>query len=441
MSNPRCPGPTPTAAPGFLRLLDVDAMARLVQQHLTREATLLELVPDCVRWKDQDGLLVGYRAKVRHAGDETATYVTARTAQPHRLAHEAERLTHRAEQELAGLRAFALVPGADLLLLGFPLDRAMHDLRRVVRPSKVRTLVASTCPSIVPEDMRFSKRRSAFRLVRYKPERRAVLHWQVGLVEREGRSTSTTSIWIRCHAENQAQRTAVATAAAAAGGVRCPRTLGIVHDRLTIESHVDGRTWDPFAGNDAALAKAAAVVTRLHGTTPPSLLPHHGALDELDLALRAVEDLGRLDARLGSLAHELADRLSELVPASSPPVFAHGDLHPGQVLLTDDAASLCDFDRACLAPAAYDLATMRAHCVVADPVHGELLAQQFLDVYGKHRELPHRDELAWWSACALLRCATTPFRSLRHDWPAATAALLDHAGRALRTPAQKGAQS
>lgn len=437
-----CPPPSEAVDPGFLQAMRTDEVASLVQAHLTHDATLLELVPDYVRWKDRDGSLVGHRATVQFGSEVVQTYVTARTAAPMRLASEAERLRHREEEDHGGLRAFAFLPERDLLLLAFPLDRAMHDLRRLCRASKLRSLVAAVCPTIVPDGLRFSKSRSQFTLVRYKPERRAVLHWQVGIVDSGKVTTSRPSIWIRCHAEAQAARTQAATEAAAAAGIRCPRTIGIAHERLAIESHVDGRTWSPLqASNGDDFAAAARVVARLHATPPPSTLPQHHALAELDLVLIAAEDLGRLDPRLGGLARSLADRLSHDVPKATPLVFAHGDLHPGQVLLDADSAALVDFDRACAAPVAHDLATLVAQCASLDPQRGARIGRDFVAAYAAHGELPSRPDLAWWTGCAMVRNATTPFRRLQPDWRARSAALLGLAERVLERATMEGAWS
>ena len=71
----------------------------------------------------------------------------------HRLAAEAERLQHRTDDEAQGLEGIALVPGANLLLVGFPLDRAMHDLR-----ISVMDRCNFRCPYCMPEDQHFLKR-------------------------------------------------------------------------------------------------------------------------------------------------------------------------------------------------------------------------------------------------------------------------------------------
>ncbi len=432
MIPPRaCPPPSSATDAAFLRAIHADRMGPLVQRHLATTGTVRELVADYVRWKDQDGSLVGYRADVEQAGSVVSTYVTVRTAPVPRLADEAERLRHRAEEDHAGLRAFAFVPEESVLLLAFPIDRAMHDLRRLVRPSKVRTLVAQCCPSLVPADHRFSKSRSSVQLASYRPERRAVLHWRIGVVGPDGRAGAQPSLWIRCHAESQTQRTRSATDAALAAGLRVPPTLGVAHDRLMFEGHVDGRPWSPAPDAPHDIEAAAHVVARLHAVPPPRTLPTHHALAELDLVLAAVDDLVRLDPRLGAVGRQLADRLAHDVPPAAPAVLAHGDLHPGQVLLAEQGAGLVDFDRACRAPAAHDLATLIAQCADRDRVFGMASGRAFVSAYGRRAPLPAPTTLAWWTACALVRNATRPFRRLHPEWRTLAASLLQLAERTV----------
>ena len=435
-----CPAPDSARDPGFLRALEMATVAELVQGALGAGAQLRELRPDYVRWKDHDGSLVGYRAIVEGPFGPSSTYVTARTAPAHRLHEEAERLHHRASEDYLGLHAFALLPGAEMLLLAFPIDRALNDLRRLVRASKLRNLVQAHCPALVPAGLRISKSRSSCDIVRYKPERRAVLHWNLGLVGPEETGEQRSSLWLRCYAEPTARRTQAATQAAADAGVVCPKTLAVVHDRLLMESHLAGELWRPFApdASPTAIRGAAATLAKLHTAAQPASLPHHGPLAELDLVLRAAEDLERLGANLGQIAHQLADRLAHTVPLASEPVLAHGDLHSAQFLITAGGASLCDFDRACLAPSALDLANFRAHCIAADPEGGPAIAARFLSDYARHAALPGSRELSWWTACALVRSATTPFRNLRPEWPAEAAFLLRQAQLAMEPRGEQG---
>lgn len=421
------PLPPQAASPGFRLAVDADAVGALLTRHLLVDAELLELCGDYVRWKDQDGSLVGYRAVVRTGTQTTATYFTVRSAAPHRLADEAERLAHHDDETFAGARALVLVPEANVLLLGFPLDRTMPDLRRLVRGSKLRNLVASACPEFVPAGLRLSKRRSTFTLARYKPERRAVLHWQVGCVDAAGDRHEQRSLWLRCHAEPTARHGAAACRAAAAAGIATPTPLAVVHDRLALESHLAGSGWPVHEVERQTMAAAAAVTARLHGARVPAALPLHGPVQELDRALRAAADLGRLCPELHDRALRLTDHLAASVPASGGLHFAHGDLHQGQFLFAGSEAALCDFDRAVTAPVAFDLASFHAHCVLATPGSGHLQSSAFAAAYGRAAPLPPHEEQRWWNCAALLRSATTPFRRLQRDWPRAIAALLTRA--------------
>lgn len=434
-----CPPPDGADDPAFLRALELDAVAALVGERLLVDGELRGLRPDYVRWKDRDGSLLGYRTTVRTADGDRETYVTARTAAPHRLADEAARLQHRTDEQHSGLRAFAFLPEADLLLLSFPIDRALGDLRRFVRASKVKALIAAACPELVPAGRRILKKRSRCHIVRYKPERRAVLHWDLALVADDGAPPARRSLWLRCYSAPQAARTGTATAAAAAAGVRCPRPLAVPHDRLLLESHLDGTTWQPGTTGDAGGRAAAQALGRLHGAALAPALPHHGPLDELDLVLRAAEDLARLRPGLGRLAAAVTDQLAHRVPIGRAMVLSHGDMHPGQVLLATDGgdAGLCDFDRARIAPAALDLASMFAHGIANGGERGEAAARRFWSDYAFCRPLPAAAELHWWCACALVRAATTPFRALRPDWPAAAESLLHRAAALLAGTGQE----
>jgi aminoglycoside phosphotransferase len=427
-----CPPPAAARDPAFLRALDPAFVAGQVQRRLVTDGELVTVRPDYVRWKDHDGSLLGYRAVVVSAGRRTDTYVSVRTAAPDRLADEAARLGHRRDEQHAGLRSFALVADAGMLLLALPIDRAIGDLRRFVQPGKVKTLVANACPELVPSGLRLSKSRSRSELVRYKPERRAVLRWDLALVDGRGHGATTPAVWLRCLAAPQGARSALATRAAAAAGVRCPVALAVPHERLVVESHVVGRRWSPDDACTAANAAAASALATLHAQADPAGMPSHGPLEQLDLALRAVEDLARLSPELGRQGAALADLLARRVPPLCRLGFAHGDMHRGQVLLGDDGrAGLVDFDRACAAPAALDLASAFAHDVVADPQHGGVAAQRFQAAYARCRPLPAAAELAWWQAAALLRAATAPFRALRPDWRSAAATLLEQAAQAV----------
>lgn len=425
--NPVCPIPATASTPAFQRALDRAFLQDLVRQQLGDGTTAVRLEPDYVRWKDVHGSIVGWHAEVGVGDQATRSYITVRTAPADRLADEAKKLAHRADEETdVWQRSLALVPAEELLLVAFPLDRQMPDLRRLVRASKVRSVVLGYRPDLVPESLRISKSRSHRHIVRYKPERRAVLRWDLGFKGGDASAAEVdVTLWFRLLAEPLPARTALAAAAAAAG-VRVPALLSAPHDCLLLEAHIAGSAWTP--GDRAPLGMVAEALARLHrGQLPPDA-PRRDVADELDLAQRAAADLERLSPDHGRLAIEIAATLAGRLPEPAPLQLVHGDFHCGQLLLADDAG-LCDFDRACAAPIGADLAAFHAHAVYDDLVHGDEFAAAMVAAYGARAPLPKASAIAWWNACALLRMAASPFRNLRADWPSASQTLLEHARR------------
>jgi thiamine kinase-like enzyme len=425
-----CPPPEDAREPAFLRALQPEVVEMWILKHLGAGARLDDLRADYVRWKERDGCLVGYRVRLAYEGVPTEGYVTIRTAERHRVEDEAGRIEHRQGEVHDGLFTCALLPDEPVLLLAFPLDRVMPDLRRMVRASKVRSLLESLPEGWMPAGSRFSKSRSRCTLARYKPERRAVVRWDAAFLDTGGASVSTRTLWIRCYAEPLAVLNRAATDAARSSGVRTTRTLLVPHERLLVESHLDGAPW--IAGTSSQDQSAARTLARLHLGRGPASLPIHGPLPELDRILCAVEDLARLRRELGATAAVIADTLARTVPAGSKAVFCHGDFHPGQVLIQDGDAGFCDFDRACLAPVAHDLATLYTHLLLADAGTADEHFAAFLEAYAQHAAVPEGTELAWWQACALVRAAIHPFRALRPDWPEKATEMLALAARICR---------
>ncbi|WP_299301244.1 phosphotransferase [uncultured Brachybacterium sp.] len=119
----------------------------------------------------------------------------------------------------------------------------------------------------------------------------------------------------------------------------------------------------------------------------------------------------------------LSTRLREELPADGPQVLIHGDLSPDQVLVSVDETAVpgegrlplrvVDLDRSGLGPAGADLGSWLASCLLAGV---EEQAAAFLAGYAQHRALPAPEELAAWTARALLAAALDPMRRYGEDW-------------------------
>src|SRR4029079_11290401 len=161
-----------------------------------------------------------------------------------------------------------------------------------------------------------------------------------------------------------------------------------------------------------------------------------GRLEPARLA-RSGELVARAVPAVSDLATRLAGRLVATHRSDRVPVMLHGDCHPGNVLVREDAVSLLDLDQSGLGTPAADLgsllARLRYGALVGEP-HADLaetLAAGFLDGYAAVRFLPDDADLRWHTAAALL--AERALRAVNRVRPSGLNALDDvlRAGHSL----------
>jgi hypothetical protein len=177
--------------------------------------------------------------------------------------------------------------------------------------------------------------------------------------------------------------------------------------RLTVQTAVDGVTPLP----EAAAERAGALVRRLQtaDVTPPRVFGP-------DALLALAEDKAGLTASivpgLEPRLAKLLEHLRKTLPPSSDLVPAHGDFDADQLVETENGDHVVlDFDDACLAPPALDLATYLADVVLRE---GEIEAvrRPLLAGYGGEPSV-----LAWHLAAVVLTRAPHPFQRLVPAWP------------------------
>jgi N-acetylmuramate 1-kinase len=112
----------------------------------------------------------------------------------------------------------------------------------------------------------------------------------------------------------------------------------------------------------------------------------------------------------------LLEKLRRLTPASDDSVPAHGDFDAEQLVQTGAGEHVVlDFDDACLAPRALDLATYLADVVRGLPGDRSALdavREPLLDGYGARP--PH---LEWYVAAVALTRILQPFQRVVPAWP------------------------
>jgi hypothetical protein len=385
---PRDPG-----VPQLRDLLRPDAMAPVLARSLRGGCEIADMRVAQVDYRPGAGASVAY--DVRAAG---AAHVAVATA-GHALCPEAARTDAR--------RAIARVLGADspvarpltydvglgAIVQWYPLDLAMPAL---ARPAGELLRVAARAGIAVDPEA------GPVETLLYRPGRRAVL--------RAG------DVVLKAYAADAAFRAGVDGLRLAGGlGLAAgPRLRGALPElRLTLQAALDGAPV-PRLRARAVAPVAGAMLRLLHDAAVPGLrlAPPRA---ELHAAAAAAELAAAVEPALAARARAVLARLEEHAPDPGAVVPSHGDFNVSQFLDLGGALAVLDFDEACLASPALDVASYAANLVsgrTGDLAQADAALDALLDGYGDRPA-----DLEWHYAAALMRRAPSPFRLCKRRWP------------------------
>ncbi len=428
------PLPIDGAAPGVDDRLRRFLTARGATTALAGTGLAVDSVhPDYLRHKAGETTVVGYRVQPT-TGPPTRAHLrwchdADRAEQLHRRA-----LTLRPRSTVLGDGVRRIAANTDLYT--FPIDAELPRLRWWVDPTKIKR----SLEDLGREGGGFSGRRTRIEILRYKPERRVVA--RVDLVAVDG---GTTPVLVRYGAKQIGHRLAALARALDAGGVRCPIPIAVRDEgRVVIDPFLPGQTLaDAVRAGSACPFDVADAVADLHQVT--AAVPGLGRrlpVDEADRAASSLQGLASLQPGLADLTVSLGRTLVQGQPADPAPDrfrLVHGDLHPGNVLIS--VGSTCsrqpwfiDLDRAALGPPELDLGTLLAQAIAIEvrrpgwsPTALEY-AETVIDRYRSTGRQPIDEcALAWHTSVALIDQALLVIRQLEPDGQAIAELILKSA--------------
>ncbi|MCC7012224.1 MAG: hypothetical protein IT454_06675 [Planctomycetes bacterium] len=384
---------------------DAELAARAGDWRVPSERELLELVArelapralpvaaqwTFARWKPRTALTLAH--EVRFEDGTGATVVTKLHAGAKLGAPRPYAVGERA------LRPFAVVAPERLTLSSFPYDRELPGLERCF---DLRRLARHVDDLGVFMPLRMRPGPSKLAVLRYKPERRAVLRLDLRLRETKDSARHAASMILRVHPASVASASAEQRLAFDAAAPRdlAPRLLG--HEAragVLFEEWLDVRPFSAERFEHAPLA--GALLARLHA------VPATGARPP-----RARESFVEWHASVPEFAHFESLFALEDQPARG---WIHGDFHPDQVALVANGSSarLLDLDALRVGAPCEDLAQWIADHVAAGARDWRAAAAALLDGY---RALggtePDESALASEVARALVRSAAAALRRL-----------------------------
>ncbi|MCK6444761.1 MAG: phosphotransferase [Planctomycetes bacterium] len=302
------------------------------------------------RWKPGVALAAAYDVELADGRRELVVAKRYATDKAEALAAR-ERDTERAKHE-------AVLPGERLHLWAFPADRELPGAARVFelhRTAKVLRELGTL------GDWVLRWQSSNVELVRYKPERRAVLRidWVVRQGSKQG-PKSRLAVGARCLPVEDAACTLAARAAAERAGIGAfaPRFLGGEARTGTLfETWLDVRAQER---TDFSRSRdAGELLARLARLDPD-------ALRELPLTRPPRLEGAREFLSLFEAGRAALERIPS--PKRRPKGFSHGDFHPDQIAFdAEGRAHLLDLDALGLGDPADDAASWIADRLAAEP--------------------------------------------------------------------------
>jgi aminoglycoside phosphotransferase (APT) family kinase protein len=254
------------------------------------------------------------------------------------------------------------------------------DSYGITRDPVLPELAAAITPATAERVLRTALRRRfravelrAIRVIRYKPQRRCLVEYDLAVEDVDGRPEQLTAIGkvrSRSYGKSGPRLLSALRAAgfddAAADGISVPEPLGhIASLRMWLQRKVSGVDLSgPLAGpNGVQLARrVAGAAAKLHRAGVPTER-RHLMEDELrilhDCLPRVVQQHPEWETRIPALLSACV-HLGESVPA---PALAgiHRDFYPQQIVLAGERLYLLDFDLYCSGDPALDLGNFIGH--------------------------------------------------------------------------------
>lgn len=397
------------------------ALLELTRAHLLRPGAPhpVEATWEYARWKPRTSLTAGYALAWPDGSRRWVSWKRYADGKAARLADRRDPVVS-AEAADALLAESALLPDQGVHLWALPFDRELPGLERAsdLRRTKRFLLEEGLFPG-----RRVRSASSRVEVVRYKPERRAVLRLDLRLRPLEGGEKTSERLAARALPPAEALRVIAARTrwqAERPDDLAPPLVACEPRTGLLLEPWLPVEPFAPDAFGHAGLA--GELLGRLHrapvGPAPAS--PPAGVQGALELFA--------LEPQVARAARGLA--VDPTGPAR-PAAWIHGDFHPDQVALEapDGRALLLDLDRLGVGDPLGDLATWTADRLARDP-HVDLRAASgdLLAGYARGGGAPPDGAgLAEACAAALVRLAAGALRRLEHDAAAKASRLLERA--------------
>lgn len=432
--------PADNRLPGLTTSLDAGIMGSILGDHFKKTGRELS---DCrisyIRYKPRTNCIIAYQLRFNDllpfGGKELPVYMKLFTAEEYETAAEKAGFHRWANFHETG--EYRLLPDLQAIIYFFPNDTLIDGLRIVENNKKIQRILYQYYTKYSPDSWRISDRKLKFEIMRYKPERRAVIRFDTRAVRHTDGRKESLSVYARIYADDGGRRIyglqkRLFRFSLEDRRYKIAEPLVYLPDRkIFMMERLSGRSFlDFLRGGDAdALEKTAVALAALHEIELDDL----PALVNADLAGRSAAShdmLAEIIPEASQRAREIheailrnADNFHEVERS-----FIHGDFYHGQVIIDENIAGIIDFDRSRVGDPAEDIGNFIAHLKLLrfkGMIIGEETEAHFIKSYEKARGVKlDADRIGFRTAVSLYELAVNPFRGLEPEWRATTKFIL-----------------
>jgi hypothetical protein len=440
--------PSDDNLPGLRVMLDAEKFRGLIQSRIGDSlGTIDSCAINYIRYKPGTNCLVAYELSVKGtdpAPRKITLYGKLYAAADYTNALEKSRQVRWID--IPGAPSTLPLDEQLAILYFYPNDCLIDGLRLLSDLKKIQRLLYERLDYSPSEEWRISDRRLKVTMVRYKPERRAVVRIDTKRVNRKSGEKKPISIYLRFYSDDRGAgvhslQKSLFAATESVSGIAVPRPLAYITERkLLMLEAVEGveLLTHLMAGDRGSVALAATAISELHRCVhirPPfreigSLIENASATGDI---------LRRVAPETSRHTSEIVAKLSKYHSqyGQSRMAFVHGDYYYGQVLIQGLRAAIIDFDRSYFGEAAADIGNFCAHLRLLG-IEGRVadtagLESEFLDAYRRDQQYEiDANSMRFYLAYGLFLLAIGPFRRLEARWKQKTHAILDECQRILQ---------
>jgi thiamine kinase-like enzyme len=432
--------PADANLPGLTSMLNAGIACKILTDHFRN---IGKEVSDCgisyIRYKPRTNCIIVYQIKFDHklpfGGKEFPVYVKLYTADEYKTAAEKAHLQRWVN--FHGMGDYLLLPDYQAILYFFPNDSLMGSLRIIAKPKKIQRILYQHFTRYPERDWRISDSKIKLEILRYKPERRAVIRIKTHFKRHDGSRKEKPSVFARFYSDDSGQEVyrvqkQLYQLSCQDRNFNIPEPIVYLPERrIFIMEKLEGETLLDHlkSGNTKTLHTTAHGLAALQNAGIKDIREFEPSW-LVEKTSASFEMISEITPEFSDKAGTIHEILSEKVKRYSPPDtgFVHGDFYPGQVLINDNIAGIIDFDRSCRGDRLADVGNFIAHLKllrIKNKINDDPIENIFIQSYENARGVKlNSAAVDFWTAFALYQLAVNPFRGLESNWRARTELIL-----------------